>query len=84
MAKAEDEAGGGIVWTEAEIEDADVVAYVFDAGAEDIREDSERLESIYSDAANQGKTFLLIANKIDLSGGRVAGRSRENTPENTL
>ena len=62
----------GIRRTEAEIDDADVVAYVFDASLTDLREDAERVEAIHSDAANQGKTILLIANKIDLCGGMVA------------
>ncbi len=61
----------GIRRTEAEIEDADVVAYVLDAGRKDIIEDGERVRSISAAAASQGKSFLLLANKIDLIGGEL-------------
>ena len=58
----------GVKRAEAEIEDGDIVAYVIDASLEILDEDFENIRKIRANVENSKRSFLLVANKIDLVG----------------
>jgi tRNA modification GTPase len=57
----------GIRRTEAEIEDADVVAYIVDASSRDFQEDDARVRQLL-EAKGEKAALMVVTNKIDLVG----------------
>jgi tRNA modification GTPase len=56
----------GIRRAAAEIEDADIVAYVVDATAKDFREDHDRVRQV-RDAMDEKGALIIVWNKVDLA-----------------